>query len=188
MRPVPATMPWGIDFTVDPGRHPDWAGDMNLGDCVRARGLFNGRIAYYDPEERIIFWSRKWTKIPDGDQFELPFGAKYKTCTLLVRMAKDFGTDVLPIRDDYMDFSSRAPWALIKWEEITAVLQSLLNDIDKYHMPVWTVGTSNGWDAVVMFIPTRSVMSRRWAVDMRATGRTLGDVPAERNGTVVAVA
>ncbi|KAL8797092.1 MAG: hypothetical protein Q9182_007245 [Xanthomendoza sp. 2 TL-2023] len=208
MRPVSATIPWNIDFArVNPGRHPDWAGDMNPSDCVRARGFFNGRIAYYDPKKRMIFWSRKWTIIPDGDQFELPFGANVpmkrlpnpmrlpalitresETCTLLVRMAKDFGTDVLPIGEDYVDFSDRAPWALIKWEEITMVLQGLLNEIDRHHSPVWTVGASNGWDVVVMFIPTRSKISRRWAMDMRATGRRLGDVVAERNRTVVAVA
>ncbi|KAL8684837.1 MAG: hypothetical protein Q9224_006107, partial [Gallowayella concinna] len=146
MKPVPGTSPGNIDVSrVNPDKHPDWAGVMNPSDCVRARSLFNGRIAYYDPEKRMIFWSRTWTIIPEGDQFELPFGAKYS---------------VLPIGDDYMDFSNRPPWALIKWEEIIVVLQSLLNDIGDQHWPVWTVGASYAWDAVVMFIPTSSVMSR----------------------------
>ncbi|KAL8679277.1 MAG: hypothetical protein Q9186_004421 [Xanthomendoza sp. 1 TL-2023] len=189
MKPVPGTSPGNIEVSrVNPGKHPDWAGVMNPSDCVRARSLFNGRIAYYDPEKRMIFWSRTWTIIPEGDQFELPFGAKYKTCTLLVRMAKDYGTGVLPIGDDYMDFSNRPPWALIKWEEIVVVLQSLLNDIGDQHWPVWTVGAGYAWDVVVMFIPTRSVMSRRWATDMRATWRRLEDILAHTNGTVIAVA
>lgn len=105
-------------------------------------------------------------------------------------MAKDYGQGVLPIGEDYMDFSERPAWALIKWNEIIDVLQSLLNDIGEQHSPVWTVGASHGWDTVIMFIPSKSVMGRRWAADMRGILRGLGNmgnVLRGSNGTVAAV-
>lgn len=82
----PKMSPRNIDTRVDPRRHPDWAGMMNPSDCVRARGLFNGRIAHFDPDKRVTFWSRRWTKVPEGDQFELPFGARYSASSFPPKM------------------------------------------------------------------------------------------------------
>lgn len=62
---------------VDPTQHPDWAGVMHLSDCAKARFYFNGRVAFYDPQKSMTFWSRRWTVRPPGNEFELPFGAKY---------------------------------------------------------------------------------------------------------------
>ena len=64
--------------SVNPDNFPDWAGDFNLDDCLRAQGLLNGRIAYWDPTIEWTFWSRRWVTKPEGNQWELPFGTRYR--------------------------------------------------------------------------------------------------------------
>ena len=62
---------------VNPQVHPDWAGFMDPGDCRRARTLVQGRVAFYDPDKDVTFWSRRGAIEPEGDSFELPFGWRY---------------------------------------------------------------------------------------------------------------
>jgi len=62
---------------VNPQDHPDWAGNLKLDDCMRASGLLNARVAYYDPKKVWIFWSRRWVVQPSRDNWELPFGTNY---------------------------------------------------------------------------------------------------------------
>lgn len=69
--------PLDPDLGINPSLHPDWAGDLQFSDCVKARYYFNGRVAFYNPKKTITFWSRKWTVRPEGDEFELPFGVRY---------------------------------------------------------------------------------------------------------------
>lgn len=66
-------------YGVDILKHPDWAGDFLLSDCVKARYYFNGRVAFYNPDKLLTFWSRRWTTEPEGvgETFELPFGTRY---------------------------------------------------------------------------------------------------------------
>ncbi|KAL8902191.1 MAG: hypothetical protein Q9207_004844 [Kuettlingeria erythrocarpa] len=195
---------------VDPSRHPDWAGVMNLSDCAKARFYFNGRVAMYDPEKPMTFWSRRWTVRPPGDEFELPFGMKYskspsfplisrfseehhhpslcrierarptETCTILLRMAKDFGKNVLPNGNEFTDESDDPPAAEFVWEDILDSLDVLEDDVAGSKAPGWTYGYNmEGPEAVLMVLPSSSVMSRRWAADMRAG---LGDVQVGMDG------
>lgn len=63
---------------VDTSLHPQWAGIMHPDDCVKARALLGGRVAFYNPHWLMVFWSRRWTVQPEGDYaFELPFGVRY---------------------------------------------------------------------------------------------------------------
>jgi len=41
---------------------------------MRASGLLNGRVAYYDPNKIWTFWSKRWVVQPEHDDWELPFG------------------------------------------------------------------------------------------------------------------
>ena len=63
---------------VNTNKYPDWAGNWNPEDCVRAQRLFEGRLAFWDPVIRWTFWSRKWETMPEGQQWELPFGWRYR--------------------------------------------------------------------------------------------------------------
>ncbi|KAL8911382.1 MAG: hypothetical protein Q9171_003428 [Xanthocarpia ochracea] len=155
---------------VDPSQHPDWAGVMHLSDCAKARYYFNGRVAMYNPKKVMTFWSRTWTVRPLENEFELPFGMKYRTCTLLVRMAKDFGDNVLPNEGGgFSDESYALPEADFTWEDILDAIEGLHAHIESFEAPGWTYGlNAGGQEAVVMFIPSSSTMARKWATDMRA--------------------
>ncbi|KAI4108883.1 MAG: hypothetical protein LQ339_002001 [Xanthoria mediterranea] len=174
--------PLDPDQGINPFFHPDWAGDLQFSDCTKARYYFNGRVAFYNPKKTITFWSRKWTVRPEGDEFELPFGMRYitgllmlnhhrriETCTILVRMAKDFGNNVLPVGGKFSDESDDPPAAKFTWEDILGSIAVTLEHVEKVKFPDWTYGYSpGGQEAVMMVIPSSSVMSRRWAMDMRA--------------------
>ncbi|KAI4215942.1 MAG: hypothetical protein L6R36_009356, partial [Xanthoria steineri] len=161
--------PLDPDQGINPFFHPDWAGDLQFSDCTKARYYFNGRVAFYNPKKIITFWSRKWTVRPEGDEFELPFGMRYKTCTILVRMAKDFGNNVLPVGGKFSDETEDPPAAKFTWEDILGSIAVTLEHVEKVKFPDWTYGYSpGGQEAVMMVIPSSSVMSRRWAMDMRA--------------------
>ena len=87
-------------------------------------------------------------------------------------MAKDFGDDVLPNEGSgfgFADESYALPMADFTWEDILEAIQDLLVHIEFYGAPSWTYALNvGGYEAVVMFIPSSSVMARRWATDMRA--------------------
>lgn len=64
---------------VNTTEYPDWAGDITVEDCGRAVFFFRGRIASYNPDKKIIFWTAKSTVRPESEEFELPFGYKFST-------------------------------------------------------------------------------------------------------------
>ncbi|KAL8847601.1 MAG: hypothetical protein Q9221_007378 [Calogaya cf. arnoldii] len=197
-----------LNLKVDPARHPDWAGVMQLSDCKKAQYYFKGRVAFYNPKKPMTFWSRKWTVRPPGEEFELPFGMRWsksrnllpiqrpslscciqtltryplgldlfmlnanrqtETCTLLLRMGKDFGNNVLPINREFADETEDLPAAMITWEDILDSMHDTLEHVEAVKFPDWTYAYGKeGPAAVVMFIPSSSVISRRWAPDIRA--------------------
>ncbi|KAI4230002.1 MAG: hypothetical protein L6R36_000380 [Xanthoria steineri] len=68
---------------VDTSLHPQWAGVMHPDDCAKARALFGGRVAFYNPHWLMVFWSRRWTVQPKGGYaFELPFGFRYSAYSI----------------------------------------------------------------------------------------------------------
>lgn len=76
--PLTASSPLAFMAGVDTDKYPDWAGKFDPEDCTRARGLLSGRIAYWDPAIRWKFWSRRWVTMPEGRQWELPFGTSFR--------------------------------------------------------------------------------------------------------------
>ena len=84
-------------------------------------------------------------------------------CTLVVRMAKDFGDDVLPLRTHgYFPGSSKLPIEKYDWPDILDQSEMLLSNC------LWRdLSTGPGWaragnNMIVLFLPTDSEMRKRW--------------------------
>lgn len=98
-------------------------------------------------------------------------------CTLALRMAKDFGDDVLPLRTHgYFPGSSKLPIEKYDWPDILAQSETLLSNC------VWRdLSTGPGWaragnNIIVLFLPTDSEMRKRWL----PLEHTLGAVNSSR--------
>ena len=64
----------GIDSSV----HPDWAGELNPPDCVKAYQLFEEKVRTYPQARRVTFWSLQWSRVqPQGVTFRLPYSVEY---------------------------------------------------------------------------------------------------------------
>ncbi|KAL9054838.1 MAG: hypothetical protein Q9206_003375 [Seirophora lacunosa] len=202
-----------VSYAIDPVQHPDWAGNFVLSDCEKARYYFRGRVAFYNPNKHLTFWSRRWTTEPEGvgETFELPFGYKYsespllqtgpenpsidlsnrsaETCTILLRMAKDFGAKVLPVGDGFVNVTDWPNSGSFRWRDVLKALDGLFYDVVSTTGPDWAFGGEfdAGWQSVVMYIPSSSVISRRWAGDMRGTRRRPNVVLGGRNRTASTV-
>ncbi|KAI4254540.1 MAG: hypothetical protein L6R42_007150 [Xanthoria sp. 1 TBL-2021] len=182
---------------VDTSLHPQWAGVMDPDDCVKARALLGGRVAFYNPHWLMVFWSRRWTVQPEGDYaFELPFGVRYseyflppssnirlsgiinfrrlirllscfasETCTLLVRVAKDYGDDVIFSGETPVHYAKRPARAFESWFHILKFTNFLLQDVRLHDKPLWGYLT----DVVILFVPSSSVISKRWSAGMRSS-------------------
>ncbi|KAL9598634.1 MAG: hypothetical protein Q9219_004380 [cf. Caloplaca sp. 3 TL-2023] len=176
----------GSDQPVDPVQHFDWRGQMAPMDCRNAESLFRHTFATYDMNKPMTFWSRLLSTKPQGDNFALPYGTKYQSCTFLLRMAKDFGNNVLPLRyGGFLNVSQRKPQATFRGNDILWVLDDMRRMGESFTKPIWTTGFGVGGEAVMMFIPSDSVMARRWALDINQ--RTVlflqGSVSAITNDT-----
>ncbi|KAL8707773.1 MAG: hypothetical protein Q9220_007225 [cf. Caloplaca sp. 1 TL-2023] len=172
---------------VDTNANPDWAGEMTPNDCLTAGYDFQKPIASYDENQPLHFWSWKWTSKPQGTAFPLPYGAVYRTCTILLRMGKDFGDNVLPLQyGGFLDGSIDAPLAVFRWFDILFELPDLLQTVRSSGKPVWTTGMGHGGrNAIIMFIPSDSVIAKRWATDIRRQKTSLLQVVGSTslNGT-----
>ena len=224
--PTPAngltqSLPSGVDtgsapanapiYPVDVQENPNWSGTFKADDCRRARGLLEGRVAYYDPRIEWTFWSREWLVIPPStsQHWELPFGARYGsscpclsgyqiqrfhslmyyregTCVLLLRMGKDFGDRNLPLegRNQYANNDNNEPQANTSWQGLLTMADIALNIVQLYERPVWTYNI--GLEARyidTLYLPKSSYFARRWSGDMRSQRYPLGDLLWAANGT-----
>lgn len=163
----------------------------------------NGRVAHVNPERHWTFWSRKWVVEPSGDQWELPFGTRYGicfplsssplcrlftdfpryllgTCSVLIRMAKDFGDDIIPLGDGlegYAELSSIPAEAVVPWSNLLLPIESMTFVVLWDNMPVWSPGASAmGRRIIILMLPKSSPMSRRWTADMRSQRTPLGEL------------
>lgn len=102
-------------------------------------------------------------------------------------MAKDFGDTVLPLQHGgFLAGSKRAAQATFRWFDILWVLDDLRRTSPPLKGPLWTTGLGiEGGNAVVMFIPSASVIARRWAADItQQTSLVIqGSVSAADNNT-----
>ncbi|KAL8885305.1 MAG: hypothetical protein Q9215_006827 [Flavoplaca cf. flavocitrina] len=151
--------------------HPEWAGPMDPDHCAKARALFGGRVAFYNPQLTVRFWSSKWTVEPQGPStFELPFGVRYKTCTILVRMAKDYGDEVIVYKEPHFDeipmrWAHLPPETFVSWSRILWAIDGMLQDVQSRKNPIWDYLQ----DICILFIPSSSAISRQWSVGMRSS-------------------
>ncbi|KAI4202651.1 MAG: hypothetical protein LQ350_002444 [Teloschistes chrysophthalmus] len=155
-----------LSYLVDPRRHPDWAGPFNPEDCKQAQAKMKISVQHYDAMALMVFWSRRWNPKPGHkDVFELPWIAVSGTCTLLLRIAKDFGDNVLPSGEGYESESKYPIVALFNWYEAFLATDYLLDEILQQGRGLvgWQHLPMQGWPAVAMYIPTGSRMSRKWA-------------------------
>ena len=204
--------PLGSMHPVDPVKFSDWAGEMKLEDCQHATALLGGRVAYVNPATLYTFWSRRWTVQPPGNEWELPFGARYGrlmtsfvdlngrplphlskfthvrlgTCVLVFRMSKDFGSSVLPLADgsSYVDMSSDLPSGEISWHDLLLMTNWALQMVQETGRGLWTPNFGFGGSKIItLYLPRTSVMGRRWTGDMRAQRYPIGDLLWAANGT-----
>lgn len=77
----------------------------------------------------------------------------------------------------------RPPWAVTNWSDILASIQLLMEDVAGQKLPGWCQANNGGVDAVMMFLPESSIMSRRWAADMRSYHSSEGDILLASNAT-----
>ena len=103
-------------------------------------------------------------------------------------MAKDFGNNVLPLRNGgYLPVSNRQPQATFRANDILWVLDDMRRERQSLTTPIWTTGLGlEGGNAVVMIIPSASTIARRWASDSHSQRTTLviqGSVTAVGNET-----
>lgn len=85
-------------------------------------------------------------------------------------MARDFGDEVLPIpsRGRFHRTSIDLSRATFTWNNVLDEFHGMLAPMRYGVEPVWTLcGGLEGYNAVVMFIPSKSVAARNWTVDMR---------------------
>ena len=98
-------------------------------------------------------------------------------CVLELRMAKDFGDDVLPLRNQgYFPGSFRQPTEEHDWPDILDQFESLMSNC------VWgSTLTGPGWaragnNMIVLLLPADSEMRKRWL----PVEQTLGAVNSSR--------
>ena len=182
---------------VNPHEHPDWAGAFVPDHCTTALGWTRGRLDYFDVRKRLMFWSRQWVVMPPGDQWELPFSTTYsrsihfkililvlgklnpciETCTLLFRMGKDFGDDVLPLNGGYLKTSDARPQQQGSWHILLASAKNILSyGVMVRGQPCWHRGAFPMDDIKILFLPTKSAMSRKWATSAVGQHYTLSSL------------
>ncbi len=109
------------------------------------------------------------------------------TCTLLIRMGKDFGNNVLPLgKHEYMKLAGDDPKSLSTWRDILQMNSRMLSDVMQHGLPLWSYGFGHGGRfAMILYLPKSSAMSRRWAADMRNQWTPLGDILWASNTTML---
>ena len=98
-------------------------------------------------------------------------------CALVLRMAKDFGDDVLPLRNQgYFPGSSKQPTEEHDWPDILVQFELLMSNC------IWrSLSTGPGWaragnNIIVLLLPTNSEMRKQWL----PVESTLGAVNSSR--------
>ena len=92
-------------------------------------------------------------------------------CTLGLRMAKDFGDNVLPLRTHgYFPGSSKLPIEKYDWPDIVAQSEMLLSNCVWRDLPAGPGWARAGNNIIVMFLPTDSEMRKRWLPLEQALG------------------
>lgn len=94
-------------------------------------------------------------------------------------MAHDFGDDVLPLaRTGFERTSKYPPEAPATWSDLTDIMDWMLNDVIVYRQPGWAHGLGRyGPLIIILYLPHKSTMARKWTVGMRSHWPLSGDLP-----------
>ncbi|KAG6986540.1 hypothetical protein G7Y79_00078g099940 [Physcia stellaris] len=111
-----------------------------------------------------------------------------ETCTILLRIGKDFGDHVIPTMSDnsYMRTSILAPEAVLLWQELDTAMDLGLRSVRWNKRPTWLGVHENMREegyVYVLFLPSRSAMARVWTVGMRAGKDGLEEGGASARGS-----
>lgn len=90
-------------------------------------------------------------------------------------MGRDFGDDVLPLKDGFLQASNYDPSAIFSWTETQSAMLDLLNYVVKKQMPGWGHPMNDGMYAVIAYLPSASRMGVTWTSDMRMIGSPTGN-------------
>lgn len=82
----------------------------------------------------------------------------------MLRMGKDFGDNVLPVDHGFASTSNEPPLAHFTWFDVFPMMEFSLKEITQHgDLPGWCYGFHQAHAAVILYLPTSSGMSRRWA-------------------------
>lgn len=147
---------------VSPEKQPAWSGSMSSTHCTMALLNFKLSVHQYGIQN-YVFYSQEFVKDGIEGGWSLPIGFISGDCALELRMAKDFGDDVLPLRNQgYFPGSSRQLAEKHDWPDILDQFESLVSSC------VWgSPLTGPGWaragnNMIVLLLPTDSEMRKRW--------------------------
>ena len=181
-----------LPFCVDNRWQPTWSGSVEFQDCTRAYYGFppdiNQRRYVQDIEH--MFYSDELEPHPRPGAIKLPISSTYGKlsirtihlrrpgtvvsitesvtgigdCTLIVRMARDFGDNALPVSPDhYLSTSRCTPTTNMTWRGIFDSLSATITHCLDNFRPGWApVAPPVGYNLIVLAVPTKSGFTRRW--------------------------
>ena len=118
-----------------------------------------------------------------------------ETCTLLMRMSRDFGDHTLPTEGGkYLRVANDPVDLAFAWNDVLQVTEFMFKlAVENWHSPAWTPGSGlriEGARFVIMaFVPSSSPICRRWGTGTRVegVGDSKGDIVPAVNGSVASV-
>ena len=98
-----------------------------------------------------------------------------ETCSLILRLTKDFGDDSLPFQGSYFAASQGARTASVTFENIVIRFRSLVSWINASKSPVWSgPQRESETDLTLIFAPLSSPFNQRWGYRMGRSGLPSG--------------
>ena len=169
--------------------HPSWSGPIGSIHCTSLLVALKDLVNPFG-EKPYTFYSPKSVKNHPKDDISLPTGFSYGElladhenrcspyndlefnivgtgdCALILRMAKDFGDDVLPLRTTgFFPGSLRKPVEENNWPDIMAQIETLVSICAWRAIPSGPGWARIGSDMVVLLLPADSEMHKRWLLD-----------------------
>ncbi|KAM0804811.1 hypothetical protein BDR22DRAFT_817878 [Usnea florida] len=154
---------------VSPRDHPDWGGPITYKDCYTALGDLSNRLG--NQKWNWQLWSARYgTKPASGHPLQLPLGATRGSCTLLLRIGRDFGSDVIPYDDGgYVDATGWPTEGLASSLELLLPLQLDLipGCVGGEGLPGWNPLAAHPPEYMqgpgfALVLPSTSRMAQRW--------------------------
>ena len=93
-----------------------------------------------------------------------------RSCTILVRMAKDYGDNVIfwderPFGEIPVHWSHSPAETCVSWSPVLSAIDLMLQDVQSRKNPIW----DHVLDIRILFVPSSSAISRQWSVGVRSS-------------------